>query len=257
MHPDVRADTDTPVVETEPPDPPSVHSALGTARCDGIGCAATTGIQCAFVDRRGRACPTAWCPSHRAVVDDAVHCCLHAATLSGTRPAYADTLRPDLDDRLPALVGWIAGVAEDDVVAALQEICRDRGEVVVADPVRRLLLGTLREPTWERAWKTCSADGVGARVAIAVDEAEPDDVLAKVNHQVVARLSTPRDHKGEEPSAEVVELLVRQLVLLIAMALDRWQQEQQLEVEEQPDAEGSNAHVLVGVRAPAAAGGRV
>jgi hypothetical protein len=214
-------------------------------------CAAGTGIACAYIDRRGRSCPTAWCPSHRTVVDDTVYCALHAASVSAERPTFADTLHPELGSRLPALIAWISRVAEDDIVATLHGICHDRGEVLVGDPVRRLLLGTLREPTWERAWKTCSADGVSARVAIAVEEAQPDEVLAKVNSQVIARLSTPRESLGEEPPPDVVELLVRQLVLLIGMALDRWQQEELSEAEPPPPAQ-----VLVGERAPAALAGR-
>jgi hypothetical protein len=249
MHLHSQGPKDAPGPEPDPPPPPSAYVARGSAQCHGMGCSARTGIACAYVDRRGRACPTAWCPSHRSVVDDTVYCSLHAATLSAMRSEYGDTAHPDLDNRLPAMIAWISQAAEDDIVAILQGICRDRDEVLVSDPVRRVLLGTRRQPTWERAWKTCSAVGVGARVAIAVEEAQPSDVLIKVNTQVIARLTAPADHLGVEPAPEVVELLVRQMVLLITMYLNNWQEE--MEAEQQPEATE-----LKGERAPKPIAGR-
>lgn len=248
MHLHRQAQRDASDAQPDEPELPSAHAALGTAQCRGIGCAARTGIPCAYIDRRGRLCPTAWCPSHRAVFDDAVYCTLHGAAMSGMRSDFGDTPHPDLDNRLPALIAWISATAQDDIVAALQGICRDRGEVLVSDPVRRVLLGTHRAPTWERAWKTCSAVGIGARVAIAVAEAAPDEVLAKVNSQVIAHLRAPQNGIGEEPRPEMLELLVRELVMPIALALDCWQQGKQIEpIELEQPADG---RVLVGERAP-------
>ncbi|HEY7926316.1 MAG TPA: hypothetical protein VIG86_02720 [Candidatus Dormibacteraeota bacterium] len=245
MHLPRPAQNEAAPLEHVEPEPPSAHVALGIAQCHGIGCSARTGILCAYVDRRGRVCPTAWCPGHRTVFENTVFCTLHGATMSGMHSDFGDTQHPDLDNRLPALIAWISRTAEDDIVAALQDICRDRGEVLVADPVRRVLLGRNREPTWERAWKTCSAVGVSARVAIAVEESEPGEVLAKVNSQVIARLSAPRDNNGQEPRPEVVELLVRQLVLLIVLALDCWQQGKRIQPEQRVDEQ-----TLIGERAP-------
>src|SRR5450759_1787099 len=183
MHRQSKPHQDVPATEPDPPDPPSVHAALGTEQCHGMGCAARTGLPCAYVDRRGRVCPTAWCPSHRFVFENAVYCSLHGATLSGMHSEYGDTAHPDLDNPLPALIAWISRAAEDDIVDILQGICRARGEVLVTAHMRMVLLGTRREPTWERSWKTCSSVGVGARVAIAVEEAQPREVLIKVNSQ--------------------------------------------------------------------------
>jgi len=36
----------------------------GDLSCAASGCAATTVVACAYVDRRGRPCPTAWCRDH-------------------------------------------------------------------------------------------------------------------------------------------------------------------------------------------------
>ena len=215
---------DVSVVEPKPPDPPSAFIALGVAPCFGMGCSAVTGVACAYVDRRERPCPTAWCPSHRAVFEDRVYCPLHAATMRGLQCDFGDSPHPDVGNSVPALVAWVSATAEDDVVDTMQSICNDRGEVLVSDAVRRVLLGHERTRTWERAWKTCSKLGVSARVAIAVEEARPQDVLAKVNSKVVAQVRAPLEDIGTEPKPDVVEFLFRELVMPIALALDRWQQ---------------------------------
>jgi hypothetical protein len=118
-----------------------------------------------------------------------------------------------------------------------------------------VLLGTRREPTWERSWKTASSVGVGARVAIAVEEAQPREVLIKVNSQVIARVTAPEDGDlAEEPTAEVVELLVRQLVLLVTMYLNQWQEESAAEAREEAKAQAAaKAHAEAEARAEAEA----
>jgi hypothetical protein len=238
-----------------PPDPPGVHVALGSEQCNGMGCAARTGLPCAYVDRRGRACPTAWCPSHRLVFQDAVYCTLHGTAVSGMHSEYGEAAHPDLDNPLPAMITWISRAAEDDIVDILQGICRDRGEVLVGDPVRMVLLGTPRRPTWERAWKTCSSVGVGARVAIAVEEEQPREALIKVNSQVIARLTAPEDDDlAAEPTPEVVELLVRQLVLLITMYLHQWLEDTRTEARAEAKAQAeASAEATAEARANAQA----
>jgi hypothetical protein len=219
------------VIEPDEPEPPSPYTALGIAQCDGVGCSSRSGIPCAYVDRRNRKCPTAWCPSHRSVFDDAIYCALHGATVGGLQSDYGDYSHPDVDNSIPALVSWVSRIAEDDVVATLRSICRDRDEVLVSDPVRRVFLGVERERCWERAWKVCSVVGVSARVAIAVEESNPAFLLAKVNSKVVARIPAPQRGVGSEPQHEEVETLFRGLVMPVALALDFWQQGKPIETD--------------------------
>lgn len=222
---------DAPVIESAPPEAPSPYTALGSLRCDGVGCSSKLGIACAYVDRRGRSCPTAWCPGHRAVLNDVIYCALHGATVGGLQSDYGDYAHPDIDNRVPALVAWISRIAEDDVVATLRAICRDRDEILVSDPVRRVFLGVERERGWERSWKVCSAVGVSARVAIGVAEARPDTVLVKVNSTVVAHVPAPDLAAGWEPQASEVENIFRSLVMPMALALDFWQQGKRIEAD--------------------------
>jgi hypothetical protein len=140
-------------------------------------------------------------------------------------------LSSDLDNRIPALVTWISRIAEDDIVATLRSICRERDEVLVSDPVRQVLLGVKRERSWERAWKVCSVVGVSARVAIAVEEDNPQCVLVKVNSKVVAHIPAPEEGVGGEPRSSEAETLFRELVMPVALALDFWQQGKSFEAE--------------------------
>jgi hypothetical protein len=220
-----------PVVEPDIPEPPSPYNAMGRARCHGVGCSSQGGLPCAYVDRRGRACPTSWCPSHRCVFDNAIYCALHGATVGGLQWDYGDSAHPDVDNAIPALVTWISRIAEDDIVATLRSICSERAEVLVSDPVRQVLLGVERERSWERAWKTCSFVGVSARVAIAIEEANPRCVLVKVNSKVVAHIPAPEQRVGTEPRAAEVEDIFRDLVMPVALALDFWQQGKPIEAE--------------------------
>jgi hypothetical protein len=231
MRPHWHPKQDAPVVELDIQEPPSAYGALGTAQCNGFGCSSREGIACAYVDRRGRSCPTAWCPSHRSVFDGIIYCALHRETIGGLHWDYGDSPHPDLDNRIPALVTWISRMAEDDIVATLRSICRDRDEVLVSDPVRQVLLGVERERSWERAWKVCSAVGVSARVAIAVEEANPQCVLVKVNSKVIAHIPARAEGLGAEPQAADVETLFRELVMPVALALDFWQQGKPIEAE--------------------------
>lgn len=231
MRPRWHPKQDAPVVELDVPGTSSPYTVLGAAQCDGVGCSSRGGIACAYVDRRGRSCPTAWCPSHRSVFDGTGYCALHAATMGGLQWDYGDSSHPDLDNRIPALVTWISRIAEDDIVATLRSICRERDEVLVSDPVRQVLLGVKRERSWERAWKVCSVVGVSARVAIAVEEDNPQCVLVKVNSKVVAHIPAPEEGVGGEPRSSEAETLFRELVMPVALALDFWQQGKSIEAE--------------------------
>jgi hypothetical protein len=212
-------------------EPATPHTALGTRQCDALGCTAKTGIPCCYVDRRSRACPTAWCPSHRAVVGDAVYCVLHGASVGGLQPDYGDVTKPEVDDPVPAMVTQVSKLVGDDIVAALREICTDRGEILVSDPVRRVFVGIERESSWERSWKVCSVVGISVRVSVAIFEADPQTLLARVNSTVVATLPAPERVLGAEPQPEEAEDLVRELVTPVAAALAEWERDNPKETQ--------------------------
>src|SRR5438094_957083 len=107
--------------ETPPLDPPAdapeisyleqrefaLRTELGNQFCSSRGCKEETGLPCAYLDRRDRQCPTAWCPEHRVIVHGELYCKPHASLVEGTSDDYGSHAHPDLDNRVPALVNWI------------------------------------------------------------------------------------------------------------------------------------------------------
>ncbi|MFN2582767.1 MAG: hypothetical protein ABR498_08520 [Candidatus Dormibacteria bacterium] len=183
----------------------------GTEACTEMGCTATTGVACEYVDRRARTCPTAWCPHHRVLVEDHVYCRRHAGVVSALPDADSSLVVafPDLENRAPSLVGWMARQIDGDVWRLLlSEIDARSGGQLVSDPVMLVLAGLERERAWERAWKLVTHTGVSRRVSILVTEANDAEVIVKVAGKVVAMLTPPwithrRQHEqvGEEEDA--------------------------------------------------------
>src|ERR1035437_10802886 len=80
----------------------------GSLPCHDHGCLHETAVPCAYTDRRGRACPTAWCPDHYAVVSGVPYCRRHAGVVRALA-AQPDELRlwPDVSNRAASLCEWI------------------------------------------------------------------------------------------------------------------------------------------------------
>ena len=166
----------------------------GSLPCTEVGCSAGTGIGCEYVDRRSRGCRTAWCPAHRVLVEDHVYCRRHAGVV-GALPAADSSLvvaLPDLENRAPSLVGWVARQIDADVWRLLLgELDEDTGGQLVSDPVMLVFTGVERRRAWERSWKLVTHTGINRRVGLLVDEAADDEVIVKVGITVVARLVPP------------------------------------------------------------------
>lgn len=219
-----------PEPDLTPPDPglPPLAVRLGVLVCSGRGCPEQTGLACAFIDRRDRHCPTAWCPAHRVVLHDAAYCPNHGMALGATEDAHVEHHPWDLENRVPLLVNWVSRELEGDVRTLMEGTGADYGQVVVADPVRFVLVGVDRVRTWERAWKMCSHIGVSLRVHVAVEEARPDVVIGRVNSQPVVEVPPPADdlqHRAEDPglppSPEVGEFRAR-MIAAIAAEVAEW-----------------------------------
>ena len=206
------------------PEPAPVPAAFqpGSRRCSALRCEAHTGSPCAYVDRRGRSCGTAWCPADRSIVNGRVYCSLHAHTISGIEHEFGSSVHPDITSRTVAAMTWMAGVAADDIVAILNFMCLLRGELLVTDPIRRVFHPAERRRVWEKHWKVLSPTGVTLRVCLAADEATPDIVDVKVNNECIARLRLPAQLELQRPSDAELAWLTRDLVQPIADALDAW-----------------------------------
>ena len=166
----------------------------GTLPCTEVGCDATTAVGCEYVDRRSRACRTAWCPTHRMLVEDHVYCRRHAGVVSALPAADSSLVvpLPDLENRAPSLVGWVSRQIDADVWRLLLgELDNRTGGQLIADPVVLVFTGMQRSRAWERAWKLLTHAGVNVRVSLIVEEAADDEVIVKVGTTVAARLVPP------------------------------------------------------------------
>lgn len=174
-----------------PPPPSTAASALGTLPCSDHDCDAVTGLSCVYVDRRGRSCGTAWCPVHRAVAGDTVYCRRHvriAEALSGL-----NVPPPDIDNRAPSLVEWVADDIEADLVHTLTRIGGEREAdlSLVPDPLRLVFIGGDRQRAWQRAWKLDRHTGIAYEVQLLVAEDADTEVVVSINHNIVARITPP------------------------------------------------------------------
>jgi hypothetical protein len=113
---------------------------------------------------------------------------------------------PDLDNRAPSLVGWVARELEQAVwTLMLGELDAQSGAQLLADPVALVFIGINRQRAWERAWKLDSYTGISRRVSILVTEDADSEVVVKVGANVMDRLVPPWiEHRvrGETPAPE-------------------------------------------------------
>ena len=178
----------------------------GSLSCSERTCEASSGVACQYVDRRNRTCKTAWCPQHRIVMDGQVLCRRHAGVVSALpRDTHSSAPLPDLENRAPSMVSWVARELDADIRSLLlQEISTTEGGQLVADPLYLIFLGADRIRAWERAWKLVTHTGTAFRVSLCVEEDADTEVCVKVGSNVLDRAVPPWivDRPGSEGFAE-------------------------------------------------------
>ncbi|HVS43467.1 MAG TPA: hypothetical protein VMU20_14535 [Candidatus Dormibacteraeota bacterium] len=157
--------------------------------CSAAGCAATTVVACSYVDRRGRACPTAWCPEHVEAAGDRPYCRRHAGVMRARLGDEQEAVLPDLEARAPGLIEWLARDLAGGVEAAL--MATGAGDSVVSEPAHSVHQARARERTWERSWRLCRHTGIVHRVCLQVADARDTEVAVIVDRLEVARLTPP------------------------------------------------------------------
>jgi len=176
--------------------------------CTRVGCGNADAVQCEYIDRRGRRCRTAWCSQHGVRVEDHVYCRRHAGVVTSLPSADSSLVAPlpDLDNRAPSLVGWVARELDQGVWdLLLHQLDADSGAQLIADPVTLVFSGIDRRRAWERAWKLDTHTGIARRTSIQVAEYADLEVVVKVGSNVVDRLVPPWiEHRvrGETPDPE-------------------------------------------------------
>ena len=154
--------------------------------CQERGCANYNAIECGYRDRRGRACRATFCPEHSVVVDHVRYCRRHAGTMRalGQRGHVRSGL-PDIDNRGPSLVNFIADHLDPTVTALLESVARPE-ERVLGDSEVTMAFDPDRNPRWERSWKLVESTGVVVKVTVFVEDRRDAVVTVRVGSELVA-----------------------------------------------------------------------
>lgn len=162
----------------EPPAPPPEPQPTGID-CSVPGCPNTDALNCEYRDRRGHLCTLAFCPNHGAVIEGVPYCRRHASTVRAIGPLATDpNALPDIDDRTPSLVNWIARELDGHIRAQLEAAARE-GETVVTDDTVHLSRDSRRNLRWERSWRLVEHTGLVLKIGISVSE--ENDALVRIN----------------------------------------------------------------------------
>jgi hypothetical protein len=154
--------------------------------CSMRRCTNETARPCAYYDRRQRACPTAFCPAHSISVGGVTYCRRHAGTVQaiGELAKHPGGL-PDISDRGPGLVNWIARDLDKDVRTLLARTVSP-GESLIADDAVRLAHDHWRQARWERSWRIVDHTGPVLAVSVHLYEDDQSRVYVKVGAEMVA-----------------------------------------------------------------------
>jgi hypothetical protein len=170
------------------------------------GCDNRTAQLCAYRDRRERSCAITICPAHGISLGGITYCRRHAGTVQAIGELARDQSgHPDIDDRAPSLVDWIARDIDRDIRTLLARSARP-GESVVADDAARLAHDFRRNSRWERSWRLVEHTGPILNVTLHVTEADDSQVHVRVGTETVADGIPPwiaRRREGQDVEAAI------------------------------------------------------
>jgi hypothetical protein len=167
--------------------PPAPTAPAGHERCAADGCRRMDGVRCSYVDKRSRHCPTAWCPNHVTALAMTPYCRRHASTMLAIEGGEVVAGLPDLDNRAPSLVGWVARDLDAPVRELLTRVAATAGASLVTDPVRLVITPGGSTRRWAKTWKVLDNKSVLNRVSIEVDEVDDCHVSARVDTELIGR----------------------------------------------------------------------
>ena len=116
---------------------------------------------------------------------------------------------PDLEDRAPSLINWIAHDIDGPVSALLAAVAR-RGERVIIDGYVQRTRDIIRRARWERSWRLVDDTGLVLKVSIFIDEGDDSLVHVRVGELTVAEGTPPWISGRQETVAVSIDLAQRQ-----------------------------------------------
>lgn len=177
-----------------PADGGSDHAWLpisGDLPCSRAGCSRVNAVVCAYVDRRGSTCDTAWCPDDQLIADGRPYCARHGRVVRAlhTEGLGPDPL-PDIDNRAASLVDFVADAVSTSMGTALHAAWPgDLGLGV--QPLAVQHSAPHRRRVWTRKWKLHSHTGNAVAVMLAVAEDQDHVLMVTVDSRTVAELVPP------------------------------------------------------------------
>lgn len=207
------------------------------------GCNNQTAQLCAYRDRRERSCSAAICPAHSISLGGIVYCRRHAGTVQAIGELARDQSgHPDIDDRAPSLVDWIARDIDKGIRTLLARTARP-GESVLADGAARLAHDFHRIARWERSWRLIEHTGPILNVTLHVTEEDDALVHVRVGTETVAGGVPPwiaRRREGQDVEAAIDisqrRLFYRYLEETISEAVARFRDRSDRIAQEAPTA---------------------
>ncbi|MFN2464556.1 MAG: hypothetical protein ABR573_11730 [Candidatus Dormibacteria bacterium] len=175
------------------PEPAAPQVFEGEQPCTERGCDAQNGVPCSYTDRTGAACPTSWCPGHQAVVSGRPYCRRHAGIARALEALpERDRVGPDLGNRAPSLVVWMANALDADMRALLVRRLPEYPDGIIGSgPLSLQLHGTPRVRTWAYRWALSDHRGLHLRIVASVDEQSDSTLTISVQARPVARAVPP------------------------------------------------------------------
>ncbi len=115
------------------------------------------------------------------------YCRRHASTISALGTTTLTAGLPDLENRSPSLVSWVADELTADIEDLLRATSRE-GETVKTEHEVAVIFDHQRRRRWQRSWKLVEATGISLTVALSVGEDEDDALISvRVGSNVIAR----------------------------------------------------------------------
>lgn len=218
--------------QTPAPAPaPAVTTSTGIT-CKLAGCTNDTARPCAYRDGRGRACAATYCPEHGVSTEGKFYCRRHAGVLRAVGVLLTPQGGlPDVDNRAPSLVSWIARDLDETVRRLLSSVAGP-GERVIADETVHVARDFNRKARWEQSWRLVDHTGLILKVTIQVFEENDSLVRVHVGSGVIADGVPPWIVRRTTDSDVATDLEQRQrfykwLEESIFLAVDRFRTERQ------------------------------
>ena len=182
-----------PRADQAPHSPPTPGTTIGGlpladgTTCVDRGCGQPAVAMCSYVDRRPRSCAQAACMHHSRVVGGAQYCLRHAGVMDAIVDDPLNLMRkPDVDNRAPSLVAWVARDIDPGLREMLISACGP-GESVVTEVIRPIVAADGFGQAWRRGWRVVRDDDT-TRLLVGLEVAESRDaeVLVTVQTDTVA-----------------------------------------------------------------------